>query len=262
MLLLHGWPQTSFAWRKVVPLLAVGHDVIAPDLPGIGNTSRPETGYDKRTVARSVRALVRALGLSRVAVIGHDMGAQVAFAYAAWWPDEVSHLVFIEGGLPGFGQEEAMDVSRGGSWHFGFNMAGPISEELVRGREFTFVDHFMRRETVGLFDPTAVGPEEVEHYARALARPGALRSSFAYYRALPADREDNLAWDGPLSTPVLAVGAAGGYGDEAAKTMRRVAKDVRAVLIPDCGRYVPEERPAKLAEEIETFLASSVAEPA
>jgi pimeloyl-ACP methyl ester carboxylesterase len=149
-----------------------------------------------------------------------------------------------------------MDVSKGGSWHFGFNMAGDISEELVRGREYLFVDHMMRREKVGLFNPNSVTKDDIEHYARALARPGALRSSFSYYRTLPIDRGDNRNWgQTPLSMPVLAVGAAWGYGQSSAQTIRRVATDAHDVLIEDCGHYIPEERPDALANAIAEFLA-------
>lgn len=254
ILLLHGWPQTSFAWRRVMPLLNEC-DVIAPDLPGFGYSSKPEGGFDKKTVSRRLRELVQALGLSRIAIAGHDLGGHVAYAYAAQWPDEVSHLVFIESSLPAFGQEEGMDVAKGGSWHFGFNMAGDISEDLVRGREFLFVEHFMRRERVGLFDAEAVSTAEIEHYAQALARPGALRSSFSYYRTLPLDRVDNRAWGlTPLSMPVLAVGADWGYGSASAETVRRVADNVDDVLIERCGHYPPEERPHELVAAIKALL--------
>ena len=258
VVLLHGWPQTSLAWRRVAPLLGQSFEVVAPDLPGFGHSSKPDGGFDKKTIARRLRDLVHALSLPRIALAGHDLGGHVAYAYAAQWPDEVSHLVFIESSLPGFGQEEAMDVSKGGSWHFGFNMAGDISEELVRGREHLFVDYLMHRETVGLFDPDAVSDADIGHYARALARPGGLRSSFSYYRTLPGDRGDNLIWGRtPLPMPVLAVGAAGGYGGESARTIRRVANDVRDVLIERCGHYPAEERPAELAAAIRHFLTST-----
>jgi pimeloyl-ACP methyl ester carboxylesterase len=200
--------------------------------------------------------LIQALGLSRVALIGHDLGGHVAYAYAAQWPGEVTHLGFVESSLPRFGQEEAMDVAKGGSWHFGFNMAGDISEELVRGREYAFVNHFMRRENVGVFDANAVSDADVDHYARALARPGALRSSFSYYRTLPMDRLDSDVWSKtPLRMPVLAVGADWGYGSGSAATMRRAATDVREVTIADSGHYIPEERPAELANALSEFLA-------
>lgn len=259
IVLLHGWPQTSHAWRRVTPLLSAHCDVVIPDLPGFGFTSKPESGFDKKTIARRLRDFVRALGLSRVALAGHDLGGHVAYAYAAQWPDEVSHLVFIESSLPNFGQEEAMDVAKGGSWHFGFNMAGDISEELVRGRERLFVEHFMRRETVGLFDAHSVSDADIDHYARALARPGALRSSFSYYRTLPIDRSDNAMWgQTPLPMPVLAIGAAGGYGPGSERTIRRVASDVKAAIIERCGHYPAEERPGELARAILDFLAPAL----
>jgi pimeloyl-ACP methyl ester carboxylesterase len=262
VVLLHGWPQTSWAWRRVAPLLSPVCDVVVPDLPGFGYSSKPEGGFDKKTIARRLRDFVQALGLSRVALVGHDLGGHVAYAYAAQWPQEVSHLVFIESSLPSFGQEEAMDVSKGGSWHFSFNMAGDISEELVRGREYLFVDHVMRRETVGLFDPNAVSVADIEHYAQALARPGALRSSFSYYRTLPIDRGDNRTWgQTPLSMPVLAVGAEWGYGAASGQTIRRVASNVQDVLIERCGHYPAEERPAELASAIRDFLAKPDSAP-
>lgn len=263
VVLLHGWPQTSWAWRRVTPLLSAQCEVIVPDLPGFGYSSKPEGGFDKKTVARRIRAFVRGLGHKGVALVGHDLGGHVAYAYAAQWPDEVSHLIFIESSLPNFGQEEAMDVSRGGSWHFGFNMAGDISEALVRDREYLFVEHFMRREKVGLFDPRSVSASDIERYASALAQPGALRSSFGYYRTLPADREDNRVWgQTALQMPVLAVGATWGYGAESSRTIRRVASHVQDVLIDHSGHYPAEERPAELATAILRFFADPTSAPA
>ena len=258
VVLLHGWPQTSFAWRRVAPLLEHGFDVVVPDLPGFGHSSKPDGGFDKRTVARRLRQFLQALALPRIALVGHDLGGHVAYAYAAQWPDEVSHLVFVESSLPGFGQEEAMNVAKGGSWHFGFNMAGDIAEELVRGREHLFVDYIMHRETVGLFDPESVGAAEMAHYAWALARPGALRCSLGYYRALPIDRDENLVWGRtPLPMPVLAVGTDGGYGPASARAINHVASNVREVLIERCGHYPAEERPGELAAAICDFLAEA-----
>ena len=258
IMLLHGWPQTSQAWRRVAPLLSADHDIVIPDLPGFGYTSKPESGFDKRTIARRLRDFAHSLGLSCIALAGHDLGGHVAYAYAAQWPEEVSHLIFIESSLPSFGQEEATDVSRGGSWHFGFNMAGDISEELVRGREKLFVDHFMRREKVGLFDSNSVSDADIEFYARALQRPGALRSSFSYYRTLPIDRSDNSVWgQTPLPMPVLAIGADWGYGAASEHTARRVAKDVQGAVIERCGHYPAEERPDELARLIADFLAKT-----
>ncbi|MBB5415234.1 pimeloyl-ACP methyl ester carboxylesterase [Paraburkholderia atlantica] len=260
VLLLHGWPQTSWAWRRVIPLLSQQFDVIAPDLPGFGDSSKPESGFDKKNVARKLHELVEGLGIEKVAIVGHDLGGHVAYAYAAQWPEAVSHFVFAESSLPTFGQEEAMDVSRGGSWHFGFNMAGDISEALVEGREFLFVNHFVRRETVGVFDPDSISNDDVNVYARALARPGALRCSFSYYRTLPLDRQDNLIWGKtPLSMPALSIGAQWGYGPASAQTLRRVATNVSEIVFDDCGHYVPEEQPVKFAKALSEFISNGTA---
>ncbi|WP_145984291.1 alpha/beta fold hydrolase [Bradyrhizobium nitroreducens] len=157
-----------------------------------------------------------------------------------------------------YASEEAMDVSKGGSWYFGFNMAGDISEELVRGREKLFVDHFMRREKVGLFESNSVSDADIEFYARALQRPGTLRSSFSYYRTLPIVRSDNSVWgQTPLPMPALAIGADWGYGAASEQTLRRVAKDVQGAIIERCGHYPAEERPNELARWIADFLANT-----
>lgn len=260
VLLLHGWPQTSWAWRRVIPLLSQHFDVIAPDLPGFGDSSKPESGFDKKAIAGKLRELVEGLGIKSVAIVGHDVGGHVAYAYAAQWPESVSHFVFIESSLPSFGQEEAMDVSLGGSWHFGFNMAGDISESLVEGREYLFVNHFLRRETVGVFDPESISDSDVNVYARALARPGALRCSFSYYRTLPQDRQDNANWGkAPLKMPALSIGGQWGYGSASAKTLRRVATNVSDIVFDDCGHYVPEERPVEFTDALREFITNGTA---
>lgn len=257
VLLLHGWPQTSHAWRRVAPLLAAeGLRVVAPDMRGFGDSAKPEGGFDKKTVARDMLELLDLLGSGRAWVVGHDMGGQVAYPFAAQWPERTRGLVFIESGLPGFGQEAAMDVAAGGSWHFGFNRAGDITEALVRGREHLFIEAMMRREAVGVFDPACIGNTDIAVYARKAAAPGALRCMLGYYRALlPTDRDDNLELGKrPLVMPVLAVGADHGYRGGALATMRRVAAEPQAWMAADCGHYVPEERPRELADTLLRFF--------
>ena len=260
VVLLHGWPQTWFAWRKVIPLLAGQYDVIAPDLRGFGDTSRPVGGYDKKTVAHDVRQLVEHLGLGPVHIVGHDVGGAVAYPYAAQWPDEVRSLTFIESSLPAFGQEELMDVAKGGSWHFGFNMSGDIAEELVRGRERLLIDYWMRRSTVGVVDPTSVEVEALDQYARSLGQPGGLRSTFAHYRALPQDRSDNRELGRTkLSLPVLAVEGERGQSGHSVSTMSKVATNVTSAMIERAGHYPPEENPHQLASVLRMFFARAEA---
>ncbi|MDX3805902.1 alpha/beta fold hydrolase [Bosea thiooxidans] len=258
VLLLHGWPQTSHAWRKVIPLLAeAGFLAVAPDLRGFGDSGKPEGVHSKLVVAADLVALLDTLGLPDAWIVGHDLGGQVAYPFAANWPRRTRGLVFIESGLPGFGQERAMDVANGGSWHFGFNRAGDIAEELVRGREQLFIGAMIRRETVGVFDPTSITEADIAVYAAAAAAPGGLRGMFAHYRALiPQDRDDNLRLGAvPLTCPVLAIGGDHGYGEAALNTMRRVAAEPEGVIIRDCGHYVPEERPRELVGAMLEFFA-------
>ncbi|WP_205169380.1 MULTISPECIES: alpha/beta fold hydrolase [Burkholderia] len=256
VVLLHGWPQTSYAWRKLVPLLARHCRVIAPDLRGFGHSSKPAAGYDKKTVAGDIAALLHALQIDQACIVGHDMGGQVGYAFAALYPQLTERFVFIESGLPGFGQEKAMNVATGGSWHFGFNMAGDISEELVRGREALFVRHFVRRDTVGTVDPESITEADIDVYATALTQPGALRASFSYYRTLLVDLDDNKTFgEKKLDMPVLAIGCEFGYGEGSKATMEKVASNVRGVVLRDSGHYPAEEQPEQLAAALLDFLA-------
>jgi len=262
ILLLRGRAETSHAWRHVSPLLAAaGYRTVAPDLRGFGHSAKPERGYDKKTVARDLLGLLDALQVERCWVVGHDMGGQVAYPFVAQWPERAKGLVFIESGLPGFGQEKAMDVAAGGSWHFGFNGAGDIAEALVQGREHLFIRHMLHRVNIGLFDPTAVPEQDIAAYAAAAAAPGALRGMFAYYRTLlTPDQADNLAFGArKLTLPVLAVGADHGYRGSALATMQRVAVDPQGWIAPRCGHYVPEERPRELVERLLSFFGGATA---
>lgn len=257
VVLLHGWPQSSHAWRKLIPLLAERFRVIAPDLRGVANSSKPQDGYDKKTVAADVHDLIRSLGIDRILLVGHDMGGQVGYAYAAQWPDEVEKFVFMESGLPAFGQEEAMDVSKGGSWHFGFNMQSDLAVALVSGRERMFLEYVLRRDTVGPVDPSSISDADLDVYANVWRQPGALRSSLAYYRELRTDAEDNRRFGATrLPMPVLAIGAEHGYGEASAKTITKVADYVTSVMVPQSGHYIAEEQPDALASVLQNFFAS------
>ncbi|MFK4441435.1 pimeloyl-ACP methyl ester carboxylesterase [Caballeronia udeis] len=260
VLLIHGWPETWYAWRKVIPRLAGRYFVIAPDMRGMGDSSKPLEGYDKKSVATDLHELVRSLGFDRVLLVGHDMGGQVAYTYAAQWPQEVRKFAFIESGLPAFGQEASMDVAKGGSWHFGFNMQGDLAEALVRGRERLFLEYLFKRDRIGLVDPTAVSDADLEIYADAWRQPGALRASFAYYQQLLGqDTADNKRFGATkLPMPVLAIGAEYGYKDSAERTMQAVALNVQGAIISNSGHYIPEEQPLALVRLLLDFFANDV----
>lgn len=256
LVLLHGWPQTSLAWRHVAPSLAeAGHTVIAPDLRGLGRSARPEKGYDKDTQADDVRGLVEALGLGpRVQIVGHDIGGMVAFAYARQHPDEVDRLVLAELAVPGFGLETAMDVARGGRWHFGFFMAPELPEMLLAGREQEFFTWWFTRLSA---DPSSLDVFDLPSVVASYSGTPALRAGFEHYRTLLDDGETNRAWytaGGRLPMPTLALGGEHAVGTRLADALRDVAPGVTAGIIPRSGHFVAEENPEGFLEVITPFL--------
>ncbi len=186
VVLLHGWPQTWHEWRHLIPVLASRYTVIAPDLRGFGDSDKPASGYDKRTVAEDIRQLVRHLGLREITLVGHDIGMMVAYHYAAAHPQEVRRLAVAEAALPGLGLEELMDAAKYPKfWHFGFFAAPGVPEMLVAGRERMFLSYFVRHLA---FDSYAVTEDDLGEYASRMAAPGALRGGFEHYRAFRRTR--------------------------------------------------------------------------
>ena len=256
LLLLHGWPQTWYEWRHVIPELSRRFRVIAPDLRGLGDTSRPADGYDKRTIATDLWRLMHDhLGHESFHLVGHDWGGPTAYALAAAHPEAVRRLAILDVVIPGDGAE---GFSQGGRrWHHGFHMTPDLPEALTYGRERSYLGWFYRSFA---YRPDAIGEPDLQEYLRTYAQPGAMRAGFAYYRALPRDIADNqeTIGRGKLTMPVLAMGGAKawGRGGEVAESLRRVAVDVTGDVVADCGHFIPEERPDYLAERLLSFLGS------
>lgn len=257
LVLLHGWPQSWYCWRKVIPLLTTDHLVVAPDLRGLGDSSRPVSGYDKRTVAADVDRLMReVLGIERFHVVGHDWGGVVAYALAAHFPDPVASLTVVDVAIPGDGRA---DISQGGRrWHHAFHQTPDLPESLVGGREEQYLGWFY--ENYG-HRADAISDDDRQEYLRTYRQPEALRAGFDYYRALDTDIAHNLAraQEFTVSIPVLAVGGAGGWGrgSEVADSLRRLATNVREVVVEGAGHWVPEEQPAVLVEHVRALLATA-----
>jgi pimeloyl-ACP methyl ester carboxylesterase len=255
LLLVHGWPETWYAWRLVMPALARGFFVVAPDQRGRGLSGKPDRGYDTGTLAGDLAALMDALGHRRFAVAGHDTGLWISYALAADHPGRVDRLAVAEAAMPGvsaspplFGTARANDRL----WHFAFNRLAEVNDQLVAGREEIFFGfQFATKAARKLPD------DAVQYYIDALAAdPGALRGSFAAYRALDATIAQNQQrTTRRLRMPVLAIGAAEGYGDLTADTMKLAADDVHGVVIPDSGHYCLEEAPEEVLEALTAFLA-------
>jgi len=208
IVLLHGWPQTWWEWRHVIPLLAREYTVIAPDLRGLGDSSRPLDGYDKKTVANDIWRLVGdRLGHRSFFLVGHDWGGPTAFALAAAHPEAVRRLVVLDVVIPGCGG----DFSQGGRrWHHQFHITPDLPEALTQGREEIYLAWFFRTFA---FRPDAIGCDDLAEYLRTYRQPGAMSAGFAYYRALPQDVADNKAIIErfKLPMPVLAMGGAASY---------------------------------------------------
>ncbi len=254
VVLLHGWPQTWFMWRKVIPDLAAHHFVVAADLRGLGDSSRPDGGYDKRTIAGDIaRLLFDHLELDRVSLVGHDWGGPVAFALSAEWPERVDRMALLDVPIPGDGT----DVFFHDRWHHAFHWIAEMPEALVVGRERIYLEHFYRNWGAR---PDAIEDAAIGEYVRAYSAPGAMRAGFEYYRATPQDVADNqalLAANGKLRLPVLSLAGTGGRGrgaDVVLASARRVAADVRGGAIEDAGHWLVEERPEAVLAELLPFL--------
>jgi pimeloyl-ACP methyl ester carboxylesterase len=253
VVLLHGWPETWYMWRDVLPGLAQHYRVVAPDLRGLGDSSRPLTGYDTRTVSTDIwRLMYEVLGEERFFVAGHDWGGPVAFALAAQHRTAVRALAVFDVPVPGDGSPLAA-MAR---WHFGFHGEPDLPEALVAGREALYLGHFYRK---GGARPDAISTEAQREYLRTYSQPGAMRAGFNYYRALPQDVADNQAFlaEGKLAMPVLAYGGAApgaGRGMAALESWQRVAINVSGGVVEGCGHWIPEERPDWVAEQLLSFF--------
>jgi pimeloyl-ACP methyl ester carboxylesterase len=254
IVLLHGWPQTWLEWRRIIPALAERYTVIAPDMRGLGDSSKPQSGYDKRTVAADIHELVAKLGFQRIFLVGHDWGGPVAYAYACAHPDEVRKLVILDVTIPGPNWEKIPQVTRrGGIWHLAFHSVRDLPEALVGGRERTYLTWFYRSAA---YNPGAITEAEIDEYVRCYSAPGGLRAGFEYYRAIFTDIDHNKEnAQARLKMPVLALGGERGFGRATLKSMQELADDVRGGVVERSGHWIAEERPDYLVEQLLKFFA-------
>ncbi|WP_329460613.1 alpha/beta fold hydrolase [Streptomyces sp. NBC_01497] len=259
ILLLHGFPQTWWEWRRVItPLVEAGFRVVAPDYRGAGHSWKPVGGYDKRTLARDTHTLLREhLGIKgRVVVAGHDIGLMVAYAFAQAYREEVSHLVLMDAPLPG---TEVFDRLRSDPrvWHFAFHGARDVAEMLVAGRERQYLHTFFN---VRNSDPSAISAEDFDIYVAAYSAPGAMRAGFELYRTFDQDAAHNRTAqkkNGRLSMPVLAIGGAiSTTGALMGEMIREVAENVVTRIIPGTAHWIAEEDPEALVHCLLEFLES------
>jgi pimeloyl-ACP methyl ester carboxylesterase len=255
IVLLHGFPQHSREWRWVMPALAdAGYTVIAPDLRGFGRSDRPLSGFDVATVAEDIRALIGQLGHTQIDLVGHDLGAAVAYAWAAAHPQDVRRLVLMEA-IPA-GLEPATfaapSLRKKPTWHLAFAGTPDVPEALLAGREAVFASYLFRS---GSFDQTTFSDDDIASYVEPFAAPGGVRAALAHIRAMPqsADVNRRLA-ERKLSMPVLTVGTRLTFGNSIETAAQSFADSVTGVVAERSGHWIPEERPVWLAHQISGFL--------
>lgn len=257
-MLLHGWPQTGRCWLRVAPALAsAGYTVIAPDLPGLGESDPLRSGYGKDAQARALRRLVRGIGYQEpIRLVGHDIGGYVAFSWARVFPDEIARLVLMDMSLPGLGLEQAMDVARGGRWHHGFFMTPEVPEMLIAGAEDEFFTWWFTRLSG---NRSVFPPAEIQATIATYRGREALARSFGHYRAHLEDGRINAEWvaqGGRLKMPVAAIGGALSLGDGLARSLEGVAPNLRGIVIDGAGHFVAEEQPGSFVEHTVAFLGA------
>ena len=253
LLLVHGWPETWYAWRHVMPALAQDFTVIAVDQRGIGLSDKPADGYDTRTLGNDLVALMDALGHDRFAVVGHDTGFAIGYALAADHPERVDRVALAEiPGAPGTTPAPPLFLPaplNDRLWHLTFNRVEDLPEQLIAGREAAFFGYEFA------IQGGTLPAEVVEYYVSLVSDPESLRGSLAWYRALDTTIAQNEARETKLAMPVLAIGGELSYGDHVAEALRAVADDVQGVVILGTGHWVAEQAPEQVLEALTGFLA-------
>ena len=261
VVLLHGFPQSWYEWRHIIPALAKNYTVVAPDLRGFGDSSKPITGYDGKTTAEDIYQLVSQLGFKNqpIFLVAHDVGAQTAYSYAFSHPNNVSKLVIMDFPYPGFLPPE---FGENGPWWFAFHQTPNLPEFLVDGKEREYISWFFKELA---YNPSAITEKDIDIFASHFSAPGTARSAFEYFRAFPIDAEQNKeSAKTPITIPVLALGGdiypgLGGDipGNFAASSLQSLATNVTGVTVPLSGHWIAEERPDFVIDQLSKFFGNN-----
>lgn len=256
LLLLAGFPQSWYAWRQVMAQLADRYLIIAPDLPGQGDSDKPQFGYDTLALAGKVQGLMQKLGMERYYLAAHDVGAWVAWPYAMRYSQQVVRLALLDAGIPGITLPDALPVTPDTAWktwHFAFHLLPDLPEALIAGREEIYLEWFLRRKTAS---PEAISDADMSEYLRLLTQNGALRAGLAPYREVATSAAQNRALreEGKLTLPLLAISADQGSIADMAAPLRQFADNVTGISIEHSGHFIPDEQPQALAEALASFF--------
>jgi len=255
VVMLHGFGDTGDMWAPLAGALVASRTAVAPDLRGMGLSSHPERGYDKKTQGHDVARVLDKLKIDKTDLVTHDIGNMVGYAFAAQYPGRVRRWVVMDAPLPGIGPWDEI-LKSPALWHFNFR--GPDVERLVQGRERIYLDRFWNELSA---NPKSIDEDTRRHYAKLYARPGAMHSAFEQFAAFTQDATDNKAFvaKGKLAMPVLAIGADKSFGTAQADVLRFVASDVTGHVVANSGHWLMEEQPAATMAAITAFLADNKA---
>jgi pimeloyl-ACP methyl ester carboxylesterase len=244
LVFLHGWPQSCYEWRKIIPSIAERFTVIAPDLRGLGNSDRPMTGYDKRTLASDVYALVQSLGFSKIGLIGHDWGGVVAYYMAYDHPELVERMMILDSvpGLGRSGDKISRDIAKR-LWHLFFHAGIPdLAEKLISANLEAYLRYFYT-STAYNYSPAVFNDDEIAEYVRVYSAPGAIRAGLQYYRtALREDLDTLTSCTRKLTLPITAWGGESFLGN-IVPSWQAVADNVQGGQVKQCGHFIAEENP-------------------
>lgn len=256
VVLIAGFPQTAYAWRRVQPLLSDSYRTIAIDLPGQGYSDKPLNGYDTQTTAGRINDLLKSLGVQRHFYVGHDIGSWVAYPYAHQYAADLDGIVFIDANIPGITLKPEVSVtapSNWRNWHFLFNAVDDLPEALISGKERVLIEWFFNKKTANAM--AAFEPADIDEYVKSYASLGGLRGMLGYYRAVEEDmRQNQKLFANKIKTPVLALGGDVGSAPNIYESMKPLCENLSGGQIEASGHYIPEEQPEKLAAELERFF--------
>ncbi|KST87751.1 alpha/beta fold hydrolase [Lactococcus lactis] len=255
IILIAGFPQSAYAWRKVLPILAKEYHVLAIDLPGQGYSSIPDSGYDTKTTAERIHELTIQLGLKKFLYVGHDVGSWVGFSYAHLFPDDLIGITLIDANIPGVTLQKQIQLDKESwrSWHFLFNTIPDLPEELLKGRESVLIEWFFSNKAYNW--RTAFTKEDLDEYVKEYRQLGVMRGMLGYYRAVLDDFSINETLvTKKIDIPIFAINGEFGSSQNLVGNLQKLGMNVQGVTIPESGHYVPEEKSNELGEQILYFI--------
>ncbi|MDE1192703.1 MAG: alpha/beta hydrolase [Arachidicoccus sp.] len=254
ILLLHGFPETIYTWRYIIPELSKKHTVIAIDLPGIGQSGPSQAGYDQKTIASLLHNFMVKLGYEQTAILAHDLGVEMAYGYASAYSESVTKVVFLDVPIATEQMEKLPILSEDQHvfWWFAFHNVKDLPEDLVKGKEYIYLNWFFQHDT---YNREPFSKNNVEVYAKSYAKPGIFHAAMEYYRAflqnIKLNKENTKK---KLLMPVLALGGDKSFGMNTLYSFQQLATNIKGGSIENCGHFIQEEQPQKLLDQLIPFL--------